>query len=411
MKRGSVSVTIYKTPNKGYAGYTLAYYQDGRRKREIGSDYSAILDRANEVLDDLETGTPTTGGALKSSERGEFSRAKVTLARKGVKLPLDVVASHYGEAVKLLGSDLVIEAAREYAKRHPVKLPQKTVTEIVDEFIEAKRAKGVSQRYMEDLVYRLGQFKAFSKENIGHVDADKIRLFLDSLTKVNGEKVSARSYNNFRLTLITLFEFAKKRKCLPADWNEFDGVDKMNDKNGKIEIFTPAEISKLLAAASSDVIPFLAIGGFAGLRSAEIERLDWRDVKFETRFVVVEAAKAKTAARRQVEMHPNLLAWLLPYAKKDGRVWLQNEDYLYKALRDISASAKVPWKNNALRHSFISYRVAESGDVNRTALEAGNSPSMIFSNYRELVTPQEAKTWFSIMPPARKPSRKATKTK
>ena len=75
-----------------------------------------------------------------------------------------------------------------------------------------------------------------------------------------------------------------------------------------------------------------------------------------------------------------------------------NEDALYKLLRDLSETTKIPWKNNALRHSFISYRVAETGDVNRTALESGNSAAVIFSNYRELVTPREAKKWFTIKP-------------
>lgn len=45
IKRGSVSVFIYKTPSKGYTNYTLDYYQDERRKREYSADYSAILTR------------------------------------------------------------------------------------------------------------------------------------------------------------------------------------------------------------------------------------------------------------------------------------------------------------------------------------------------------------------------------
>jgi hypothetical protein len=32
------------------------------------------------------------------------------------------------------------------------------------------------------------------------------------------------------------------------------------------------------------------------------------------------------------------------------------------------------------------------------ALEAGNSPQMIFRHYRELATPDQAKTWFAIVP-------------
>jgi hypothetical protein len=56
------------------------------------------------------------------------------------------------------------------------------------------------------------------------------------------------------------------------------------------------------------------------------------------------------------------------------------------------------WKHNALRHSFISYRVADIQNVAQVALEAGNSPQMIFQHYRELVRPAEAKAWFAIVP-------------
>ena len=51
-----------------------------------------------------------------------------------------------------------------------------------------------------------------------------------------------------------------------------------------------------------------------------------------------------------------------------------------------------------LRHSFISYRVADIQNVAQVALETGNSPRMVFSNYRELVRPADAKKWFAITP-------------
>ena len=37
-------------------------------------------------------------------------------------------------------------------------------------------------------------------------------------------------------------------------------------------------------------------------------------------------------------------------------------------------------------------------DTPRVALECGNSPTMIFKHYRELVTPEAATAWFEIMP-------------
>jgi len=42
--------------------------------------------------------------------------------------------------------------------------------------------------------------------------------------------------------------------------------------------------------------------------------------------------------------------------------------------------------------------VAETQDVAKVSLEAGNSPQMIFKHYRELVQPKEAKAWFAISP-------------
>ena len=69
-------------------------------------------------------------------------------------------------------------------------------------------------------------------------------------------------------------------------------------------------------------------------------------------------------------------------------------------MRNTADGANIKWKQNALRHSWISYRLAEIQDVNRVALEAGNSPQMIFRHYRELATPEQAHTWFSIAPAA-----------
>ncbi|MBT5925450.1 MAG: hypothetical protein HOH33_02395 [Verrucomicrobia bacterium] len=58
------------------------------------------------------------------------------------------------------------------------------------------------------------------------------------------------------------------------------------------------------------------------------------------------------------------------------------------------------WKQNALRHSFISYRMAMVKDANRMDLGEGSSPYIIFRNYLELVTQTQATNWFSIEPKA-----------
>jgi integrase len=186
----------------------------------------------------------------------------------------------------------------------------------------------------------------------------------------------------------------------------------------------------------TDLIPFLTIGAFAGVRHAEIQRLDWKDVRFGARIIEVHAGNAKTATRRTVPILPNLRAWLRDHREESGPVcpFANVTDQLVSLVTKINKvrSAKCGmrngtgtspqsgegdqdrveefrWKHNGLRHSFISYRVAAIKNVAQVALEAGNSPAMIFSNYRELVTPGDARTWFAVAPKGTKAVRKKVK--
>ena len=65
---------------------------------------------------------------------------------------------------------------------------------------------------------------------------------------------------------------------------------------------------------------------------------------------------------------------------------------------EIEGCEPFAWKHNALRHSFISYRLAAVQNTAQVALEAGNSPQMIFQHYRELVRPADAEKWFAVTP-------------
>jgi integrase len=136
------------------------------------------------------------------------------------------------------------------------------------------------------------------------------------------------------------------------------------------------------------------------LRAEEILRLEWADLERRPGFIEVAAHKAKTATRRLVPISENLARWLAVAPRNDGRIWQRSKAWFFEAMRNAASDAKIKWKQNALRHSFISYRLAEIQDVNRMALEAGNSPQMIFRHYRELATPEQAATWFAIVPQA-----------
>ena len=93
----------------------------------------------------------------------------------------------------------------------------------------------------------------------------------------------------------------------------------------KSSFYTPREFAALLATAKDDLRPLrpiIAIGGLAGLRTAELLRLDWADVWRVPGHIEITAGKAKTRQRRLVEICPALAAWLEPFRTlTTGKLW------------------------------------------------------------------------------------------
>lgn len=296
---------------------------------------------------------------------------------------------------------MLSHAVEFYVKRHPTKIAARATKEVTEEMLKAKKGDGLSEIYLQHLRYDLEKFTGRFHGNLGTVAGTEIDDWLRDLG------VAPRTRNNLRTSVQTLFNYAKARKYLPKDHDEIGAVPLAKDGDGKIEVFTPGELVEILACADKRLIGFLALGAFAGIRHAEILRLDWKDIRLEDGIIKIRAAKAKTASRRTIPLLDNLRAWLAPHCKVSGPVCVYRNvaSELTRLVRDINARRKermvngaFMWKKNALRHSFISYRVAAIQNVAQVALEAGNSPQMIFRHYRELVTEQEAKVWFSIMP-------------
>ena len=413
VKRGHTTVKIYRTPSRGCDAYTVSYYLGDQRVRKTFADLGLATTEAETVATKLSTGEVNVL-TLTSGDRLSYVRAIEALKPTGVSL--EMAAMQFAEAHEILEGRSVVEAARYSAKKNPIWLPKKLVPEVVTEMIEAKTADGMSKYYTSDLKWRLGRFAEKFPGLISLVTSAEIGDFLRGLKGLadEGEKampVTGRSRNNFRRAIGTLVNFAVSRGYLVKGTVEIEDVAQAREENGEIEIFRPEEMAAVLAIADERLIPFLAIGAFAGLRHAELQRLEWAEVRMNDGFIEVKANKAKTASRRLVPIHDNLKQWLKPYRKASGHICdyvnTSNQidklaELVDKKLKETDPTAVFAWKRNALRHSYISYRVAETQKVAQVALEAGNSPQMIFQHYRELVRPAEAKAWFGLMPAGKK---------
>jgi integrase len=419
---GQTKATIYLTPTNGCDAYTVVWYEGAERKRKSFGDLGLAEVHASAQVNNLSKGE-TRAAKLSGEECLEYVRARNTI--EGYALSLDTAMAEYIEAKRILKGGSLVEAARYVVEKQVLNIVEKPAKDVLDEMIKAKRNEGCSERYIQDLESRCGKFVEEFPRAIATIGGLEIKSWLQELTREGSKKdkraprkpVTNRTRNNFRLCIQTLFSFAKGERYLPKDWNEMEVVPLWKVKDEEVEIFTPEEMSILLSHAPDNLIPFLTIGAFAGLRSAEIERLDWSKVDLENGYITVDASIAKTNSRRLVPIVLNLKLWLQDHKKTNGPV-LELANVVNAVKRLVNATRpvdpenpekllapRVPWRHNALRHSFCSYRLADVKSAAQVALEAGNSPQMIFQHYRELVTEKGAKAWFEITPESTKAMR------
>jgi integrase len=395
VKQDGVSAKIRKNVKskngREYTAYVVDYVLLGKRKQEWRADLAEAKQAAKEACRKIADGEHMAL-QLKNGDRMTYLRAVEALVP--LNIALDTACREYAEAIQFLsGRGSLMEAARFYAKTHNVELPAVDTGKAVEEMLAQAEADGKSQARLHQLRTYLDRFKADFNGNVDDIASATIQGFLTAM------KAGERTKKNCRDVLRTFFKWCAMRgylaKTAPDDLMEHVQTYR-NKRIGKIEIFTPEEMRKLVEKAEARLLPYLVIGAFAGLRGEEIKRLDWSEIDLADGFIEVAADKAKTDTRRLVPIKDNLKAWLLPLAKQQGPV-CQFKNVVNKLMR-LASEAEVDWKKNALRHSFISYRVAECADVPRVADESGNSPPIIRTNYLQRVKPNQAQAWFGILP-------------
>lgn len=322
VKRGNIIVRIYPYQKNGASYYNVADYSSGKRAFRGFSDLQKAKFEAGLIAARMATGDQDVL-RLRSSDREAYLQAIDLLAPIGVLL--ESAIAQFVEATRLLGKASVVEAARFFVRRNPTVLPTKSVREVVDEFLADKKAKGKGERYLSDLRYRCNKFANAFSGRLADLTAAQTEDFLVSL------KLSTQSYANFRRVIGTLFSFAKRRGFLPKDHDEIERVEKLKPENGEIEIYTAEEFVRLIKAADEEFLPSLLIGGFAGLRSSEIVRLDWHEVRLAEGFIEIKKGTTKTASRRLVPIADNLAEWLTSNARTSGPVWPYGHDAFYEA--------------------------------------------------------------------------------
>lgn len=390
VKRGSVTVRIRRVcPSKKYPDhflFGLDYHEDGKRQRPSFGTLKEARKGAEDVAERLAR-DDSKALVLTGTERMIYLQAVEALHPHGI--PLNVAITEFAQALTILkGGGSVVEASRHFAAVRGGEIKPISVRALVDDLIRTRQANHASKRHLDDLRSRLERFASSLHCDIHLVRPDQVQDFLSSL------KLRPRTINNFRISISNLFSHARLRGHVAKDFNPLDGLPWAKECDQEVSIYTPEQLQTILALARREMIPYLAIAAFAGLRQAEIGRLQWEQVKAD--HIVVKGAISKPGEKRLVPILPNLAAWLEPHRCTSGPVvpFANVNNQLGKLLQNASLESV----HNGLRHSFGSHRLAVLKNPDQVAYDMGSSRQMVFKHYRRVVEEIQGVRWFALFP-------------
>ena len=277
-----------------------------------------------------------------------------------------------------------------------------TVAELTEKFLEArkaglgvKRGRPLRQRSLDDLQSRLGKFNlTFGSRLTKDVSTGGIESWL------HRDEWSLQTRQNYFRILHTFFEFATT-KGYRAD-NPMKSISKPCPDDSTPEVLSLVRCEKLLAAALTTeqefgLLGYVVLGMYCGIRSAELERLDWSAVDMESRHVTISAKIAKARSIRNVDIPENAMLWLMQCHKRTGVIRPSQFRERFDKLKAMAGIKK--WPHNALRHSAGSYHFAMYEDSGKTASMLGHTQdSVLFKHYRALTKKKDAAAFYELVP-------------
>jgi integrase len=315
------------------------------------------------------------------------------------------------EAIRLLtpyGLSLV-DAAQAVISRLELASKSITIRELVSKTEEYYQAivdrNEATEGHLENLRKAGRRLNAaFGDVRTSELSPGRIEGWLNGLKNKEGEPLATATRNQVHTYVHRIFWYGKKIGVLAS--NPLEDAKKARSRKMKdISVLTTDQLDKLMKAASPEIIPFFAIGAFAGLRVDEIHKLDWKHIDLEHRKIDLTWFPTKTLQPRWAPISENLVAWLNPHFRPCGSLIpvARNGNNSKQRLRNLREKAEKeaglwPWHKNCLRHSFISYRLALMEDVGKVALEAGHDAKTLAAFYRRPIRKEDAGKFWEVLP-------------
>ena len=314
---------------------------------------------------------------------------------------------------RLMKASATLTEAVDFYLKHAAHLKHKVLLpELVGKFCDAKWNEDCSARYHRQLKVSLGSLARHLPLKEAHeVMREDVEGWL------RGNAWSAKTRNNYVGDVRACFAWAVREGY--ARVNPALEIAKAKLPDEEIGTLTVTQCAPLLSGAERrpEMMGFVVLGMYGGLRPAEIQRLDWSAVDLEEGTVIVAGSQAKTRRRRVVDLSANAVAWLktLSGDQRTGAICGKFWDARWRMFRraagwavgsgekGIQEERVKPvygeWPHNALRHTYASMHYALHQDEARLQAQMGHeSAAMLHRHYRALKTRAEAERFWELLP-------------
>lgn len=211
---------------------------------------------------------------------------------------------------------------------------------------------------------------------------------------------SPLQFNKARIILHALFKCAMKHQWCSS--NPIDSIEKKIVQEREVIPLTIKEIKRLTDTAKTKkfevCMPALGLMLWAGIRPAEVSRLQWEDIDWQEKVIVMRSRHTKTGGCRHVTIHPVLMTWLKQIKNvksKTGKICPSNWDKLWKELRRAAGFKK--WQQDVLRHTYASYYIKYWHNLSRLQEEMGHRSSELlrtrYVSYRGITRASARQFW------------------
>ena len=356
------------------------------------------------TLAEAKTYTEQEALRIKKEGTAAFSLSlneKIDAAKAQKSLPsgmdLATAVQNYAHEMNRLGGTALKTAVDFYLLHHKPVGGVRTVADLMVAYLASKKKENCRRRTVGDMKCRIGRLaETLGTRHVHTITSAELESWLDN----NGYTGQTRI--NYLRVFTSFFNYARTQHLIEFNPAGMEAIKRPRLDEKLPAVFTIKDTERLLRAAAEHagaVVPYLTIGFFAGLRTAELEGLDWADIDFAARLITVRPEIAKRRRQRHVTMSDNLLAWLTPYTQKRGKI-SPPSSALRHGITTILKKTSVQWIHNGMRHTFASCYLANRQDISKTALELGHTgnPTILFNHYRNLVKPADAEAYWSILP-------------